>query len=205
MLAGDVVATVIVLDDPYPMSLPPEPLPVTPFLAPITDEELAANGGLKRTIVMRVIPSTPGSVDPPFTGAATTPLVDPPPGELPDWVFQQYYPPDATPPKLSQIADKVYALGSAGNASSQNPGMPTTYIPVPVDEGDHADGGAERGGGVDDRQLQQHPPSVPHPREPDVHRGGERQAAGRAVLGGHGADAVQRQRRRRPGRTRPPR
>ena len=129
VLAGDIVATVIVLDDPYPMSLPPDPLPVTPFLAPITDEEFAANGGLKRTIVMRVIASTPGSVDPPFTGAATTTLVDPPPGELPDWVFQQYYPPGATPPKLSQIAGKVYALGSAGNASSPNPGMPTTYIP----------------------------------------------------------------------------
>ncbi|HTP99959.1 MAG TPA: multicopper oxidase domain-containing protein, partial [Casimicrobiaceae bacterium] len=57
VLPSDVVAEVVVLDDSYPMNLPPEPLPVTPFLAPITDEELASNGGLKRTVVMRVIAS----------------------------------------------------------------------------------------------------------------------------------------------------
>ncbi len=117
--AGDVVATVIVRDDPYPMSLPPEPLPVTGFLTPISDEELAANGGLKRTIVMRVTPSK--QPDPP--------LIDPPPGEWPDWILHENYPPNANPPTPSQINDKVYALGSAGNKSSQNPGMPTTYIP----------------------------------------------------------------------------
>jgi len=129
VLPGDVVATVVVLDDPYPMSLPPEPLPVTPFLAPITDEEIAANGGLKRTIVMRVITSSKGppEIPAPFTGVAATPLVQPG-GELPDWVFEQFYPPDQTA-KLSQIANKVYALGSAGNASTPSPGMPTTYIP----------------------------------------------------------------------------
>jgi FtsP/CotA-like multicopper oxidase with cupredoxin domain len=107
-------------------------LPVTPFLAPITDEELAANGGLKRTIVMRVIASTPGSptIPVPFEGPAKTPLVQPG-DEITDWVFQQYFPnpPTETPPKLSQIANKVYALGSDGNTSSQNPGMPKTYIP----------------------------------------------------------------------------
>lgn len=119
VLTGDVVATVVVVDDPYPMNLPPEPLPVTPFLTPITDEELAANGGMKRTIVMRVIPSK--QPDPP--------LIDPPPGEWPDWIFHENYPPGANPPTPSQINDKVYALGSAGNAPSQNPGMPTTYIP----------------------------------------------------------------------------
>ena len=54
-LPGDVVATVIVRETTNPMNLPPEPLPVTPFLAPITDEELAAHGGLKRTIVMCTI------------------------------------------------------------------------------------------------------------------------------------------------------
>jgi len=105
------------------MTLPPGPLPVTPFLDPITDEELAAHGGLKRTIVMRVIASDP-AVDPttglPFTGAAATPLVQPPPGELPDWVYQT---------GKTQISSKVYALGAAGTAASTNPGMPTTYIP----------------------------------------------------------------------------
>ena len=104
------------------MNLPPEPLPVTPFLDPITDEELAAHGGLKRTIVMRVIASNPPPASGvlPFTGAAKTPLVDPPAGELPDWVFQK---------GGTQIANKVYALGSAGTAASTNPGLPSTFIP----------------------------------------------------------------------------
>ena len=119
VIPGDVVATVVVRDDPFPMSLPPEPLPVTPFLTPITDEELAAAGGLKRTIVLRVIPSK----------QPNPPLIDPPPLEWPDWILQENYPPGANPPQPSQINDKVYALGSAGNAPSQNPGMPTTYIP----------------------------------------------------------------------------
>ncbi len=130
VLAGDVVATILVVDNPLPMNLPREPLPVTPFLAPITDEELAANGGLKRTIVMRVITSSKGPPDipAPFTGAAATPLVQPG-DELPDWVFEQYFPPDPNPQNLSKIANKVYALGSDGNTSSQSPGLPKTYIP----------------------------------------------------------------------------
>lgn len=119
VVPGDVVATIVVRDALSPMNLPPEPLPVTPFLTPITDEELAANGGLKRTIVMRVIPSK----------QPNPPLIDPPPGEWPDWILQENYPPGTNPPTPSQINDKVYALGSAGNAPSQNPGMPTTYIP----------------------------------------------------------------------------
>jgi FtsP/CotA-like multicopper oxidase with cupredoxin domain len=121
--AGDIVAEIVVLDVPNPMNLPTGPLPVTPFLDPITEEELAAHGGLKRTIVMRVIGSNP-SVDPttglPFTGTASTPLVQPPPGELPDWVYQT---------GNTQIASKVYALGAAGTTASTAPGMPSTYIP----------------------------------------------------------------------------
>ncbi len=122
VLPADIVAEVVVVSEALPMSLPPEPLPVTPFLNPITDEELAAHGGLKRTIVMRVIPSTPApkAGELPFTGAAATPLVQPPPGELEDWVYQ-------TGP--AQTQSKVYALGSAGDTSSTSPGMPTTYIP----------------------------------------------------------------------------
>ena len=122
VIAGDIVAEIVVVDGSQPMDLPPEPLPVSPFLAPITDEELASHGGLKRTIVMRVIPSTPppGAGQMPFTGAAATPLVQPPPGELPDWVYQ-------TGP--AQTQSKVYALGSAGSSPSTSPGMPSTYIP----------------------------------------------------------------------------
>ena len=119
-----VLAEIFVISGRFPMNLPPEPLPVTPFLAPITDEELAAHGGVKRTIVMRVIASRKPPVTtpptPPFTGPVATPLVQPPPGELPDWIYQT----DGT-----QIANKVYALGSAGVTSSTSPGLPTTYIP----------------------------------------------------------------------------
>jgi len=122
VIAGDIVAEIVVVDERKPMDLPPEPLPVTPFLAPITDEELASHGGLKRTIVMRVIPSTPSpsAGELPFTGAAATPLVQPPGDELSDWVYQQ---------GPAQTQSKVYALGSAGDGSSTDPAMPSTYIP----------------------------------------------------------------------------
>lgn len=122
VIPGDIVAEIVVENVSFPMNLPPEPLPVTSFLTPISDEELAAHGGLKRTIVMRVITSNPvpPAVPFPFTGAAATPLVQPPEGELPDWVFQ-------TGPQ--QNKNKVYALGSAGDQSSTSPGFPTTYIP----------------------------------------------------------------------------
>jgi FtsP/CotA-like multicopper oxidase with cupredoxin domain len=131
VLPADIVADVVVLDDFFPMNLPPEPLPVTPFLAPITDDELAANGGLKRTIVMRVIASNPPVPNPqtnpptpplmPFTGPAKTPLVQPPEGELEDWVYM-------TGP--TQISNKVFAIGSVDTTSSTKPGYPpTTYIP----------------------------------------------------------------------------
>jgi FtsP/CotA-like multicopper oxidase with cupredoxin domain len=113
VVAGDIVAEVVVMPATVNMSLPSEPLPVTPFLAPITDEELAANGGMQRMIVMRVIPAT----TPP-------PLLNPPPAEVPDWTYAQ-----------GQIAGKVYALGSAGVAPFPTPvppatlPFPTTYIP----------------------------------------------------------------------------
>ena len=123
VLPADVLAEVVVVDDPQPMNLPPEPLPVTAFLDPITDQELAAHGGLKRTIVMRVIASNPAPTPPalPFTGPAETPLVQPPPGELPDWVYQT---------GATAISNKVFALGSVGTAPSTDPGFPpATFIP----------------------------------------------------------------------------
>jgi len=126
VLPADVVAEVVVVDEPVTMSLPSEPLPVTPFLAPITDAELANNGGLKRTIVMRVLASNPAPPKPPpyvppFTGQAATPLVQPPPGEAPDWTYQV----DQT-----QIQNKLFAIGTVDTTSSTSPGYPPpTYIP----------------------------------------------------------------------------
>lgn len=53
VLPPDVLAKVIVLDSKKAMKIPPAPLPVSPFLAPITEEELANNGGKKRNIIFR--------------------------------------------------------------------------------------------------------------------------------------------------------
>jgi len=53
VLPPDVLAKVIVLDSKKPMQIPSAPLPVSPFLAPITEEELANNGGKKRNIIFR--------------------------------------------------------------------------------------------------------------------------------------------------------
>lgn len=54
ILPEDILAIVVVLDTPKIMSLAPEPLPVSPFLNPITDEELANGGGKKRNIIFNM-------------------------------------------------------------------------------------------------------------------------------------------------------
>ncbi len=54
VLPPDVLAKVIVLDSKKAMQLPRMPLPVSPVLAPITDEEFANNGGKKRNIIFRM-------------------------------------------------------------------------------------------------------------------------------------------------------
>ena len=46
VLPPDVLAKVIVLDSKKAMQIPPTPLPVSPFLAPITEEELLAGGAM---------------------------------------------------------------------------------------------------------------------------------------------------------------
>jgi FtsP/CotA-like multicopper oxidase with cupredoxin domain len=53
VLPPDVLAKVIVLDSKKAMQIPPAPLPVSSFLAPITEEELANHGGKKRNIIFR--------------------------------------------------------------------------------------------------------------------------------------------------------
>ena len=54
VLPEDILATVIVVDAAVSMSLPKAPVPVSQFLAPITDEELANNGGKKRNIIFKM-------------------------------------------------------------------------------------------------------------------------------------------------------
>ena len=120
--AEDIVAEVVVVDDPLPMSLPTGPLPVIPFLAPITDEEFAAAGGLSRYIVLNVAfnpPPGPGQPNPPITNPPASDVIHPG-AELNDWVYQT----DDT-----SINQHVYTIGAAGENASQSPGMPKEFIP----------------------------------------------------------------------------
>jgi FtsP/CotA-like multicopper oxidase with cupredoxin domain len=55
VLPEDILATVIVLDSKNSMSIPKAPLPISQFLAPITDDEFAKNGGKKRNIIFKMI------------------------------------------------------------------------------------------------------------------------------------------------------
>jgi len=116
VLSEDIVAEVVVIDDPLPMNLPLRSLPVPAVLAPITDEELAAAGGLKRNIVFRVV-SNPAPA--PITDAPASNIVHPG-TELNDWIYQT----DGT-----SLADKVFAVGAASGTASTNPGMPGEFIP----------------------------------------------------------------------------
>jgi FtsP/CotA-like multicopper oxidase with cupredoxin domain len=54
VLPEDTLAKVIVVDVKHTMSIPKTPLPVSHFLAPITDDEFANNGGKKRNIIFKM-------------------------------------------------------------------------------------------------------------------------------------------------------
>ena len=116
ILEEDIVAEIVVVDPVLPMSLPAGPLPVPASLATITDEELAAAGGLKRTIVMRTVFNQP---DEPITIPPASAIVHPG-SELETWVFQT---------GKTTLANKVFAFGSAGGQGSTEPAMPREYIP----------------------------------------------------------------------------
>ena len=124
VLPEDIVAELVVEDPAFPMELPRPPFPVTPFLDPITDAELAAHGGLKRSIVMRAIAN-------PFPGVPGTaaPITDPPaslivhPGdELNDWIYET---------GNTTVADNVYAIGAPATVSSPDPVQPPTTFTHP--------------------------------------------------------------------------
>jgi len=121
-LAEDIVAEVIVLDESRPMTLPAGPLPVPAALAPITDEEFASAGGLKRIIFLAIVsnpPDTPGGPIPPITDPPANAVVQPG-DELADWVYQT----DAT-----TLANRVFAIGTADTRASPRPQLPNEYIP----------------------------------------------------------------------------
>jgi FtsP/CotA-like multicopper oxidase with cupredoxin domain len=121
-LPEDIVAEVVVLDEHRPMNLPDGPLPIPAPLAPITDEELARAGGLKRSIVMFAVSNPPpgrGEPNPPITEPPASDIVHPG-NELNDWIYQT----DDT-----SMANKVWAIGAASGESSISPGLPNEYIP----------------------------------------------------------------------------
>lgn len=113
VLPEDVVAEVVVVDESRTMALPPGPLPVPAALAPITDEELASAGGLKRSIVMRAVFAQPIAEQPPGS-------VVHPGSEVDDWFYQT---------GNTVLADRVFALGAAGSQASSAPAMPSEFIP----------------------------------------------------------------------------
>ncbi len=129
----DIVAEVIVIDEAQPMDLPAGPLPVPAALAPITDQELAAAGGLKRMIAFRAVDNpdpTPvldaaGNfvnlpVKLPITLAPASKVVHPG-DELDDWIYQA----DNTP-----LANTVLGVGSAGTQPSTNPATPGEWMEI---------------------------------------------------------------------------
>ena len=113
ILAEDIVAEIVVVDEPRPMALPETPLPVPAALAPITDDELASAGGLKRSIVMRFLYLDPSFTPPPDA------LLNPG-SEADDWVYNI---------GGTAIGDDVFALGAAAEQPSAAPGLPREYIP----------------------------------------------------------------------------
>jgi FtsP/CotA-like multicopper oxidase with cupredoxin domain len=128
-LPEDILAEVVVIDDPKPMDLPSGPLPVSPALAPITDQELAAAGGLKRMIVFRSVDNQDPNasfqslpVKLPITLPPASEIVHPG-EELSDWIYQQ----DNT-----TLANTVLGVGAPSTMSSPNPPVPgelTEIIP----------------------------------------------------------------------------
>lgn len=119
----DILAEIVVLGPENPMPIPTEPLTVTPFLSPITDDELARNGGMKRNIIFRAISNAllnssatklSPITQPPANGLLSpiTSQVD----ELSEWVYNT----DAT-----SVMNTVFAIGSANTVASTNPATPT--------------------------------------------------------------------------------
>jgi FtsP/CotA-like multicopper oxidase with cupredoxin domain len=113
ILDEDIVAEIVVVDASREMSLPEGILPVPIALAPITDEEFASAGGLRRSVVMRFLFMDPDPSAPP------NPLLNPG-SERDDWVYDK---------GRTFIADEVFALGTGAQQGTPAPGMPAEYIP----------------------------------------------------------------------------
>lgn len=116
-LAEDILAEVVVVGEPMNMSLPAGPLPVPDMLQPVSDEELASHGGMKREVVLRTIGNGNGT---PITAAPAAALLPVPDGELSIWTYQT---------GDTGFANTVFAMGSATGGASTDPAMPSVYYP----------------------------------------------------------------------------
>ena len=117
ILDEDVLAEVVVVDPPLPMALPSGPLPVP--AEPGAHHRRGA--GERRRIEADHRDAQRSSTTTRSPSRIRRPARSCKPGdELADWVFQT---------GKTTLANKVFALGSAGGQASTNPGMPTEYIP----------------------------------------------------------------------------
>lgn len=119
----DILAEIVVVAPSNPMRIPAEPLTVTDFLAPITEAELAENGGMKRNIIFRAISNALLNTSLPPAAAKLSPITEAPasgllsPGsELRDWVYNT---------DLTSVMNTVFSVGSAATTASTAPVTPT--------------------------------------------------------------------------------
>lgn len=117
VLSEDILAEIIVEGEPLEMALPNAPLPVPRALAPISDDELAASGGLRRNVVLRSVFNDDGS---PLDQAPAANLLDVPPGELDQWQYQT----DST-----FFSDTAFTVGSGSGRAEPAPAMPALFAP----------------------------------------------------------------------------
>jgi FtsP/CotA-like multicopper oxidase with cupredoxin domain len=125
-LLADVLAEVVVLNESSPMNLPAGPLPIPKALAPITDQELASAGGLKRTVVFRAVtnPNFNGPPGPankfPITDQPASDVVHPM-GELNDWIYNALN----SLGKPNTLSDTVLGVGTMSTS-----GPPSKLIEI---------------------------------------------------------------------------
>lgn len=115
----DILAEIVIVAPINPMRIPSEPLLVTGFLAPITDAELAAKGGMKRNIVFRAISNAllnASSKLSPITDAPASGLLSPG-SEIREWVYNT---------DLTSVMNTVFSIGSAATTASTTPATPSS-------------------------------------------------------------------------------
>ena len=173
-LSEDILAEVVVVDESRPMALPTGPLPVPASLAPITDEELASAGGLKRSIVMRAVDFDPAN--PP-----ANPVVNP-----------------GNRTRRLAVSNRKYVDRQRGVcprrrkwASFDKSCVANRVHSLSVKPRAEANGGARQCRGMDYFQHEQRPASVPYSHQSVSGRKDQR-PAGRTVLGRHDRVAARR-------------